>query len=195
MSTVVEDAIRRWRERQWTSGSETEPPHLETIAREARTLVAHYLPGWTFAFNRQRRTLGLCRYRERRIELSRLHAKAGTAAQARSTVLHEIAHGLAGPGTAHGPVWQRIMRELGEEPAVTACTEYQLNDYRWALVRLEGTHLHWIAGRYRRPKRTDHWALRGSPDTLGTVYFCAWSEFCEWEQGERALEAVRLFQR
>lgn len=171
------------------------PGHLDTVAEEARALVAQHLPGWTFAFNRQRRTLGLCRYRERRIELSRPHAKAGSLAQARSTVLHEIAHGLAGPGTAHGPEWQRIMFTLGEAPTITACTDYQLNDYRWALVRREGEFLHWIAGRYRRPKRTDHWALRGKPDTLGTVFFCACAEFREWEQGERPLHRVALYQR
>lgn len=160
----------------------------------ADSLLARHLPGWTFAFNRQRRTLGLCRYRERRIELSRPHAEAGSMAQARETLLHEIAHALAGPGTGHGPAWQRQMRLLNLEPTVTANPDYQLKDYRWALVRREGDQLHWIAGRYRRPKDCARMALRGRPDTLGSVYYCAFSDYQAWQDGTLSLDAMELLQ-
>lgn len=32
------------------------------------------------------------------------------------TVMHEIAHALAGSAAGHGPVWKRQMRALGQSP-------------------------------------------------------------------------------
>ena len=167
---------------------------LQDIEQRAWQLLGLHLPGWTFAFNRQRRTLGLCRYQEQRIELSRHHAVQGSMAQAEKTVMHEIAHGLAGPRTAHGPTWQRIMRELGQEPTVRAQTDYDLHGYKWALVRRDGDELHWISGRYRRPQRSAHWALRGRPETLGSVYFCPYDEFRAYTEGNLQLAAMSLDQ-
>ena len=167
---------------------------LSSIEQLANALLARHLPGWQFAFNRQRRTLGLCRYREKRIELSRPHAEAGDMTQARETLLHEIAHALAGPGTGHGPRWQRCMQDLGATPEITARPAYRLNDYRWALVRRDGNHLHWIAGRYRRPRQCANWALRGRPETLGSVYYCCFRAYQAWAQGERCLTEIDLHQ-
>lgn len=176
------------------AAADAQQSKLRSVEVLADSLLARHLPGWQFAFNRQRRTLGLCRYRERRIELSRHHAAAGNMAQARATLLHEIAHALAGPGTGHGPKWRRIMHELGETPEVTARPDYALNDYRWALVRRDGATLHWIAGRYRKPRQCAHLALRGQPDTLGTVYYCAYEDFLAWSEGTLALHQLHLQQ-
>lgn len=168
---------------------------LDLIRQRAEELLDTHLPDWTFSFNRQRRTLGLCRYRERRIELSRHHAAAGSLAQAEATLLHEIAHALAGPGTGHGPAWRQIMRHLGQPPEVTARPQYQLNDYKWALVRRDHSgELQMIAGRYRRPRQCAHWALRGQPETLGSVYYCCYSQFMAYEAGELTLRDVTLHQ-
>ena len=173
----------------------TERMHkLTSIEQLAQSLLARHLPGWQFCFNRQRRTLGLCRYREQRIELSRHHAEMGNMAQARETLIHDIAHGLAGPRTGHGPKWQRIMRELGATPSVTARTDYDLDDYKWALVRREANDLHWIAGRYRRPRHCDRLVLRGRPDTLGSVHYCAYTDYLSWQAGDLALTELALYQ-
>lgn len=168
--------------------------HLHQVEQLACRLIAEHIPHWSFRFNRQRRTLGLCRFREQRIELSRHHAEAGTLDQAEATLLHEIAHALAGPRTGHGPKWQRVMQSLGQTPEVTARTSYDLNDYRWALVRRDGKQLHWIAGRYRKPRQCAHLALRGRPETLGTVYFCAYKDYLAWQNGKLVLEALALRQ-
>lgn len=168
---------------------------LGRIRQRAEVLLARHLPGWGFAFNRQRRTLGLCRYRERRIELSRPHATAGSLGQAEATLLHEIAHALAGPGTGHGPAWRRIMRQLGQTPEVTARPEYQLNDFKWALVRRDSAdNLHFIAGRYRRPRHCAHWALRGQPDTLGTVFYCLYTDYQSYQAGALTAPEITLHQ-
>lgn len=167
---------------------------LETIETLASSLLARHLPQWSFSFNRQRRTLGLCRYREKRIELSQHHALAGDLLQAKETLLHEIAHGLAGPRTGHGPRWQQVMLDLGQTPKVTAKTEYDLDDYTWAIVRHDGDQLQWITGRYRRPVRTSHWMLRGQPHTLGSVYFCRFADFVAYSQNTLSLSDVALYQ-
>jgi predicted SprT family Zn-dependent metalloprotease len=76
----------------------------------------HGLAGWRFGFNRRKRTLGLCRYEEQRIELS-LHFVAGNSESAvRDTILHEIAHALAGAQAGHGPRWKRVCQRLGARP-------------------------------------------------------------------------------
>ncbi|MEX1057097.1 MAG: SprT-like domain-containing protein [Natronospirillum sp.] len=167
---------------------------LRTIESLAQQLLRQHLPDWHFAFNRQRRTLGLCRYQEQRIELSRHHAELGSLAQAETTLLHEIAHALAGPRTGHGPQWRRIMRELGQVPKVTARPDYEVNDYNWALVRRDGNHLHWISGRYRRPQKSAHWALRGRPEPLGTVYFCRFEDYQAFAAGALPLAKLNLEQ-
>lgn len=76
----------------------------------------HGLSGWTFAFNRARRMLGVCRYHTRRIELSRHFVEANDEAAIRDTILHEIAHAMAGPTAGHGPRWRAICRQIGARP-------------------------------------------------------------------------------
>lgn len=168
--------------------------HLADITALAEALIGKHIPGWSFAFNRQRRTLGLCRYRERRIELSRLHALRGTLADAESTLIHEIAHALAGPNTAHGPRWRAQMRALGAEPVVTATVMPNPDDYPWAVVHRHNETLTWIAGRYRRPKRAAFWYVRGQPNSLGELFVCATAEFQQWQRGELTLAQVDLRQ-
>ena len=57
---------------------------------------AHGLRDWSFAFNRAKRTMGLCRHHQRRIELSVYFVLSNDAASVRDCILHEIAHALAG---------------------------------------------------------------------------------------------------
>jgi len=167
---------------------------LAQVEALALTLIAQHIPGWTFAFNRQRRTLGLCRYRERRIELSRHHALQGDLAAAETTLIHEIAHALVGPRTAHGPRWKAQMRVLGAEPVVTAKVSYVAADFPWAIVHRRGKSLTWVAGRYRRPQRAAQWYLRGQPDSLGQLFICSTLEFQRWQAGTLPIEQVSLQQ-
>lgn len=171
-----------------------EVAHREAIEARAMVLIAQHIPGWTFAFNRQRRTLGLCRYRERRIELSHYFAARGSLADAETTLIHEIAHALAGPNTAHGPRWQAQMRALGAEPVVRARVALSVDDYPWAIVHQDQGMLIWIAGRYRRPQRSAQWFLRGKPNTLGQLFVCATGDFKQWQRGKLSLAQLDLRQ-
>ena len=68
------------------------------IEELARGLMRRYgLAEWEFAFNRRKRSLGLCRYTLRRIELSSHFALAHDATEVRDVILHEIAHCARGP--------------------------------------------------------------------------------------------------
>ena len=90
---------------------------LTEIAAMARGLMdSHGLGAWTFAFLEAERRLGDCHFEERVIRIGRAHALEASEAEIRDTVLHEIAHALAGPEARHGPVWKATARRIGATP-------------------------------------------------------------------------------
>ncbi len=90
---------------------------LNEVAGVARRLMdEHGLTDWRLAFVESGRRLGDCHYRDRVIRIGRAHALAGNDEGIRDTVLHEIAHALAGPDTHHGPLWKAIARRVGATP-------------------------------------------------------------------------------
>lgn len=94
------------------------PPTREAAMRHARRLVDdHGLGDWRVEWGHATRTWGQCLYVTRTIRLSwpitRLNGIDGLT----DTVLHEVAHALAGPGTGHGPVWQEWCRAVGTDPS------------------------------------------------------------------------------
>ena len=94
---------------------------LVEVAREARALMdEHGLQEWTFRFSAARGRLGECRERERLIRLSRRHAVNGGPREVRDTILHEIAHALAGARARHGPAWKAIAKRIGATPKARA---------------------------------------------------------------------------
>ncbi|MFT3798121.1 SprT-like domain-containing protein [Microbacterium sp.] len=82
------------------------------IAAEA--LIARHLDdSWTFAFDNAKRRAGACDYTRKRITVSRYLSARYDDETNRQTLLHEVAHALAGARAGHGPVWKRIARCLG----------------------------------------------------------------------------------
>ena len=69
-----------------------------TVTRrlEADLLAEHDLHDWSFAFNRRKRAFGLCDYTRRTIFLSADLTELNDEAEVSDTLLHEIAHALAG---------------------------------------------------------------------------------------------------
>src|SRR3954469_19430528 len=132
---------------RWRAGMDLK--QLETIAVEE--LRQHGLRGWTFGLARTRRRLGACKYKAKRIEIAEYYARNSPPETVLDTLLHEIAHALAGPAARHGPAWKAIAVRLGATPR--ACeTSHQAvtepGDWQASCPACEKTfHL------YRRPKR------------------------------------------
>ncbi len=104
---------------------------LMEVAVQARELMdRHGLTDWSFRFNDAEKKLGVCRYREKRILLSRGHAANGARDQVTDTILHEIAHALAGPRAGHGSDWKTVARQLGATPKSCAPETEQTRDNR-----------------------------------------------------------------
>lgn len=113
-------------------------------------LREHGLTDWTFRFNRSVRTLGLCYFDERRVELSRHFVLRNPLDDVREALRHEVAHALAGPEDGHGPIWRAWCARLGAEPKRTRKASMPDPRY-WAKCECGKTY-----GLYRRPKINSH---------------------------------------
>ncbi|WP_250029665.1 SprT-like domain-containing protein [Paractinoplanes maris] len=85
---------------------------------DARELAAdlmnqHGLTGWRLVFDNARTRAGVCHFDRRTIGLSRVLTALHPVEQVTDTILHEIAHALAGPGHAHDRVWRATARRIG----------------------------------------------------------------------------------
>ena len=94
---------------------------LVEVANRARDLMdSHGLEDWTFRFSAAQSRLGECREREKLIRLSRRHAVKADPREVKDTILHEIAHALAGARAGHGPAWKAIAKRIGASPKARA---------------------------------------------------------------------------
>ena len=69
--------------------------------------------GWKFAFNNRKRGLGLCSHIKRTIYLSKVYVQYNNEEEIKNTILHEIAHVLAGPLEGHSSIWRGIALNIG----------------------------------------------------------------------------------
>lgn len=87
---------------------------LEAIALQE--LRKNGLRGWSFGLSKTKRRLGACKYVQKRIEIAEYYARNSPEASVLDTLLHEIAHALAGPTARHGPKWKAVAIRLGATP-------------------------------------------------------------------------------
>ncbi len=91
--------------------------HLADAHALAITLLSeHGLHNWSFAFNRRKRAFGLCDYAKRTVFLSSVLTELNGETEVRDTLLHEIAHALAGPKAGHGLAWRELALKVGTTP-------------------------------------------------------------------------------
>jgi predicted SprT family Zn-dependent metalloprotease len=144
-------------------------PNARLQFREVRKLalgllMAHGLHGWSFAFNWRKRSMGLCAFSHRRIELSVHFVERNNHAEILDTILHEIAHALVGPGHGHDAVWKTKCIEIGAKPL--RCGEADMPESRWhARCGACGKSFH----RYRRPKRLRGWFCQDCGPQVGAL--------------------------
>jgi predicted SprT family Zn-dependent metalloprotease len=72
--------------------------------------------GWRFEFDNAKRRFGVCRFRSKRIGLSKPLTLVNDVEQVQDTILHEIAHAIAGYAAGHGPEWKEVCVQIGAKP-------------------------------------------------------------------------------
>jgi len=117
---------------------------------EARRLLhEHGLDDWRVQFDTAKKRAGVCRFHDRVIGLSAPMTRLHSEDVVRRTVLHEVAHALAGPGTGHGPRWQAQARRLGIPPDRCLPEDAPRVPGAWVGVCSRGH----VVERHRRPER------------------------------------------
>ena len=107
---------------------------VEALAR--RLLARHQAdsglaPEWTFGFDLSTVRGGVCRYQHKRIDLSVSFCQRATRVEIEDTLLHEIAHAIAGVEHRHDEVWKATARKIG-------CTAERCHDVTHTLARWIG---------------------------------------------------------
>jgi predicted SprT family Zn-dependent metalloprotease len=125
------------------------------------------LADWRFRYNRRVRSLGLCRFGPRTIELSAHLVRRNGPEEIRETLLHEVAHALAGPGHNHVAVWRAKCAQVGCRPE--RCGAADMPPGRW---RADCAACRAVFHRHRRPRPLSGWFCRGCGRERGRL---AWS--------------------
>lgn len=112
-------------------------------------IALHLDDSWSFAFDHAKRRAGQCDYTHKRITVSRYLAARYDDDTNHQTLLHEVAHALAGAAAGHGPRWKRVAHDLGYVGGVTHSGETATELAPWVGTCPAGH----VAYRHRRPTR------------------------------------------
>lgn len=86
-------------------------PETARLANEL--LMKHDLDDWTFGFDNAKARFGATHFRTKTITLSRVLLPYRSDGEIKMTLLHEVAHVLAGHKAGHGPKWRAICLSIG----------------------------------------------------------------------------------
>jgi len=93
------------------------------ILYEAQTLATKLMKkhgiwdkGWRFEFDGAVRRFGVCRFRPKIIGLSAKMVEINGVDKVKDTILHEIAHAIAGHKAGHGNIWKEVCVKIGAKP-------------------------------------------------------------------------------
>lgn len=132
-----------------------------------RLMIQHRIADWSFKWNRNKHFLGICKYDAKRIELSEVYVMNNSTDHVRDTILHEIAHALAGPDAKHGPLWKATAVRLGANPKSCAADAIMPKGRWQAQCKACGREF----SKHRKPKRVrSHYCRRCGPDR-GRLWF------------------------
>ena len=94
-----------------STGDQISLAEIDKTANEL--LQKHNLDSWKFAFDLAENRGGCCYYDREMICISVTYCIKATQEQIMNTLLHEIAHALAGYRNGHNRKWQQIARSIG----------------------------------------------------------------------------------
>ena len=112
----------------------------ESLARE---LMAQWgLTEWNFTWRNSKRMLGCCEVTRNRVTgeitrnigLSRFYVKHNSVELVTDTILHEIAHALAGLHNGHNHIWKRYCNLVGARPNRTKKAGEVNMPHNWEVV-------------------------------------------------------------
>lgn len=86
---------------------------LDVLELGWKLLLKYNLAEWHFKLDNSKRRFGLCHYGRKFISVSAILSSLNSEAEVRDTILHEIAHALAGHEAGHGARWKYIARAIG----------------------------------------------------------------------------------
>lgn len=89
------------------------PKDVVQLAEELMTQHGLIARGWRFELDGAKRRLGCCHRDSMVISVSKHLSALNGPEIIRNTMLHEIAHALAGPGAGHGRKWQSLAISIG----------------------------------------------------------------------------------
>jgi predicted SprT family Zn-dependent metalloprotease len=113
----------------------------DALALARNLLAQHNLDHLPVSLSGTKNALGRCFFRGGRavkIDLSKHWVQALPYETIRDTILHEIAHAIAGVDAGHGEAWKRVCRRIGANPSrvadlptdVLKSTVKQISNYR-----------------------------------------------------------------
>ncbi len=141
---------------------------LHRVRAWAQALIdLHLDDSWSFGFDNAKRRAGLCDYTRRRISVSRYLAARYDDDTNHQTLLHEVAHALAGSAAGHGAQWKRVARDLGYVGGTTHAGETANELAPWVGVCPAG-HVAYRHRRASRPTSCARCAPRFDPQHLLT---------------------------
>ncbi|MCY7396455.1 MAG: SprT-like domain-containing protein [Nocardioides sp.] len=121
----------------------------DACALAEHLLEVHGLRGWTVEYDAAKSRAGVCRYTARVLGLSAPLTSLHDEAEVRDTILHEIAHALAGPAHGHDAQWRRIATRIGSSGHRCVSADAPRVQHAWLGVCPAGH----TTGRHRRPER------------------------------------------
>jgi hypothetical protein len=153
--------------------------------------------GWTGHLDSAVRRFGVCDHRRKRITISRHLAAINSDAETLDTVLHEIAHALAGAKAGHDLQWRAIAARIGANPdGIHDAEEVASVAGSWFLVHAATGEV--FRSYHRRPARTDlsgTWIRGRRAETQGKLKVISARERALQEQGGEGDGAIRSFDR
>lgn len=90
----------------------------EAIWEELAERYWYKLDGWSLGFDNAKRRCGCTKFASKTITLSRHFVRLNGEIEVRETLLHEIAHAIAGEvgDRGHGEIWKHYARVIGAKP-------------------------------------------------------------------------------
>jgi predicted SprT family Zn-dependent metalloprotease len=85
--------------------------NARSLAIEKMRMYSLY--DWTFEFDSSVRRFGYCDYKNKKISISATLTELNSEERVLNTILHEIAHALAGHKAGHGLLWKEKAIAIG----------------------------------------------------------------------------------